>query len=133
MKNIILVSFFLGSTLFAFSQNTNRTVSKDSIAIWELRKIYHPLQLDSLQGAAFLAANKSHFSDLDEINKQSLNPGERKLALEGTKKVFNNKMKVIFSPDQYEKYKVIRENYRQQFLQRQKEKKVKVLEINDDL
>jgi hypothetical protein len=131
MKIIVLTIFLLLSKLFAFSQHRN-TVSKDSIAIWELRKIAHPLALDSTQGNEFLLILKAHFIELENIAKSDMASDKRKLAIEQSKKEFSNRLKNIFTQEQYRKYRNIQQKNREQFLQKQQEKKIEVLEIKDD-
>ncbi|MBK7885362.1 MAG: hypothetical protein IPJ81_17440 [Chitinophagaceae bacterium] len=130
-KIILLMPFLLLSNLFVFSQHRN-AVPKDSIAIWELKKVAHPLGLDSLQAFEFLLAHKIHFSELDNINKSNLGPDKRKLAIEESKKAFNNRLKNTFTKEQYDKYREVQQKNRQQFIQQQKEKKVTVVEITDN-
>lgn len=131
MKIIVLVSFLLLSKHFAFAQNKN-AVQKDSIAVWELRKIFHPLGLDSTQGFEFLLAHKVHFNELDNIAELNTEHDKRKLAIEESKKAFNSKLKIILTKEQFERYKIEQQKTRQQFIKKQGDKRLKVVDVNDD-
>jgi hypothetical protein len=126
MKICFSISLLLLSVFAAFSQHPARKISPDSIAVWELRKVAHPLGLDSAQRINFLGITKNHLAELDNIKKLYPNDSSKTAALKESQKGYRMMLKAILTKKQYESYKLLQEETRNAFIKKQDKRKIKV-------
>jgi hypothetical protein len=126
MKILFLIIISLFTRFNVYCQQANHGISKDSIAVWESRKLTHPLSLKKEQVVYVSGAIKSHIYELENIKKLKLNDSSRIAAVKESEKRFNRQMKAILSQEQYDKYTSMIQKNKGEFVQRQNQKKVKV-------
>lgn len=131
MNKILLLILSVVVSESTFCQTKIGHVPPDSIAHWELSKIYYPLKLDSNQSIQFLLALKSKLYELDDLNKVSSLVSERKLKITDINKKFDKYIKDIFSATQYKNYKDGQQKEQQLFRQKMIQKGIKVEDIED--
>lgn len=126
MKYIIQVNFFLLFAPLAFSQKAKTNLSIDTFAVWELRKVTRPLSLDSNQLKYFFGVTKNYLYQLDKIKKNATSDSSRILASKKSRDELVIQLKAFLSKEQFDKYILMQETTKQEFIKRQSKRKVQV-------
>lgn len=126
MEKILLFFVLISATLSVNSQTSHQSAISDSIAVWEVKKISHPLSLNPNQITRLEKAIKSSVDAIDNINKSNLDDSSKTFAIKERRKLLKRHLKSILTNEQYNDYVLIRKANRDNFIARQKAKKIKV-------
>lgn len=127
MKNLLLIPLVIFSQL-VFSQ-TSKSILNDSIIIWELRKITHPLSLSNDQVNGFKTYYGQFLTDLKTLKLRNDTKSEYPQLLKNRIKDLEQMLQVLFTKNQYIQYKNLQKQTEADFLNKQKVKKIKVRSI----
>lgn len=126
MKKLIVLFVLLNITLFAFSQVGHHSALSDSLAVWEVKKIAHPLSLNNIQIRRLEKVIKASIDEIENIHKSNLNDSSKLLAIKDRRTILKRHLKMILTNEQYDSYILIKKTNRDDFIERQKAKRIEV-------
>lgn len=132
MKIATLFFLTIFSSVIALGQQTRRIITGDTLALWEVRKVAHPLALDSNQAKLFLLATKTHQHELEKIRTLNLADSSRMIAVREAGREFKRQLKTILSKAQLAKYKAIQEETKEAFRLSHQQSKISIKSIDDN-